>query len=114
MGANAILKQQHLEFSQYAHSFDELLDGKLKRIDEVTKTLDLNGCRCVICDKTPRTQKPGEWSYKDGDVILQTSKNNANGNPRRKFDFLNHETTYKALKFILKIEFNFFNGGNNG
>ena len=38
------VKGQHLELCHYAHSFDEVLDGKLKRVNEVTKVCDLNGC----------------------------------------------------------------------
>ena len=34
------------------YSCDELLGGKLRRIDEVTKVFDLNGCCCVFWQDT--------------------------------------------------------------
>lgn len=46
------VKGQHLEFSHQAYSYDALLCGKLRRIDEVTKVFDLNGCCCVFWQDT--------------------------------------------------------------
>jgi hypothetical protein len=73
------VKGQHLELSHYAHSFDEVLDGELKRVNEVTKVCDLNGCWYVFWQDTAYSE-----SWRSHRVISHGRQG--------------HKTCYKAWK----------------